>query len=492
MLLKSLKTLFSGLVRRKTLDQIKAEGEAENHPDSHGGHGGARLNRVLTARDVFNSGVAAIIGTGIFVLTGVAAANVAGPGIILSFVLAGLACAFVSFAYAELSSMIPVSGSAYTYAYATLGEIFAWIIGWDLLLEYAVGASAVASGWSAYFQSILHGFGITLPHVISVANNTGGLHSVDLPAIAIVCFINYWLIKGVSHTARMTSIFVVVKLLVVAFFIAVGAFHIDAVNYTPFLPFGWSGVLTGAGVVFFAFIGFDAVTTMSEECKEPQKDVPRGVIGSLVVCTALYVIVAAIMTGAIPFSQLAGAGEGAPMAKVLEHIGFAWASPLVSVGIIAGITSVLIVLLFAQSRIMMRMSKDGLVLPVFGKISERYRTPTWSIVIWGCVVAFTAGCLPIAELSELTSIGTLFAFVIVSLGVIVLRVKEPDKPRGFRTPGYPYVPALGALMSFGLMCSLPAVTWMRFVIWMALGFCVYFVYSRKHSKLNKPNNSNKP
>ena len=480
MLLKSLKTLFSGLMRRKTLDEIKAEGDAEN--DSH--HSGPRLNRVLTARDVFNSGVAAIIGTGIFVLTGVAAANVAGPGIILSFVLAGLACAFVSFAYAELSSMIPVSGSAYTYAYATLGEIFAWIIGWDLLLEYAVGASAVASGWSAYFQSILHGLGVTLPHFIAVANNTSGLHSIDLPAIAIVCFINYWLIKGVKHTARMTSVFVVVKLLVVAFFIAVGAFHIDTANYTPFLPFGWSGVLTGAGVVFFAFIGFDAVTTMSEECKEPQKDVPRGVIGSLVVCTALYVIVAAIMTGAIPFAQLGGTGQGAPMAKVLDHIGFAWASPLVSVGIIAGITSVLIVLLFAQSRIMMRMSKDGLVLPIFGKISARYQTPTWSIIIWGAIVAFTAGCLPISELSELTSIGTLFAFVIVSLGVIVLRVKDPDRPRGFRTPGYPYVPALGALMSFGLMLSLPAVTWWRFVIWMALGFCVYFVYSRKHSKLN--------
>ena len=474
----SIKTLFVSLFRRKTLESIKEQGDSE-HAEGH------KLNRVLTARDVFNSGVAAIIGTGIFVLTGVAAANIAGPGIILSFVLAGLACAFVSFAYAELSSMIPVSGSAYTYAYATLGEIFAWIIGWDLLLEYAVGASAVASGWSAYFQSILHGLGISLPQCISVAS-THGFHSIDLPAILIVAFINYWLIKGVKQTARMTSIFVVVKLLVVAFFIAVGAFHVNTANYTPFLPFGWSGVLTGAGVVFFAFIGFDAVTTMSEECKEPQKDVPRGVIGSLVVCTVLYVVVAAIMTGAIPFAQLGGAGEGAPMAKVLNHIGFGWASPLVSVGIIAGITSVLIVLLYAQSRIMMRMSKDGLVLPVFGKINSRYQTPTWSIVIWGALVAFTAGCLPISALSELTSIGTLFAFVIVSIGVIVLRYKEPDRPRGFRSPGYPYLPALGALMSFGLMCSLPLVTWLRFVLWMALGLIVYFVYSRKHSRLNKP------
>jgi APA family basic amino acid/polyamine antiporter len=476
--LKNLKNLFTTLFRRKTLESIKEQGESE-HAEGH------RLNRVLTARDVFNSGVAAIIGTGIFVLTGVAAANVAGPGIILSFVLAGLACAFVSFAYAELSSMIPVSGSAYTYAYATLGELIAWIIGWDLLLEYAVGASAVASGWSAYFQSILHGLGITLPHCISVASSHG-LSSIDLPAVLIVAFINYWLIKGVKHTARMTSVFVVVKLVVVAFFIAVGAFHIDTGNYHPFLPFGWSGVMAGAGVVFFAFIGFDAVTTMSEECKDPQKDVPRGVIGSLIVCTVLYVIVAAIMTGAIPFAQLGGAGEGAPMAKVLDHIGFAWASPLVSVGIIAGITSVLIVLLFAQSRIMMRMSKDGLVLPIFGKISKTYQTPTWSIIIWGALVAFTAGCLPIGELSELTSIGTLFAFVIVSIGVIVLRHQEPDRPRGFKSPGYPYVPALGAIMSFILMCSLPAITWIRFILWMVIGLVVYFAYSRRHSRLNKP------
>lgn len=474
----NIQNLLADLSRRKTLKSIQDQKESE-HAEGH------RLNRVLTARDVFASGVAAIIGTGIFVLTGVAAANVAGPGIILSFVLAGLACAFVSFAYAELSSMIPVSGSAYTYAYATLGEIFAWIIGWDLLLEYAVGASAVASGWSAYFQSILAGLGMALPHSISVAS-THGHTSIDLPAVLIVCFINYWLIKGVKHTARMTSVFVVIKLTVVAFFIAAGAFHVDAANYTPFLPFGWKGVLTGAGVVFFAFIGFDAVTTMSEECKDPQEDVPKGVIGSLVVCTVLYVLVAAIMTGAVPFAQLGGAGEGAPMAKVLNHIGFSWAAPLVSVGVIAGITSVLIVLLFAQSRIMMRMSKDGLVLPIFGKISTRYQTPTWSIIIWGALVALTAGLLPIGELAELTSIGTLFAFIIVSVGVIVLRYKEPDHRRGFLCPGHPYVPALGAILSLILMLSLPAVTWIRFSLWMVIGLLAYFAYSHKHSLLNRP------
>ena len=530
-------------LRRKSVDDIKAQSDEDEGP---------RLHRVLDARDVFNHGVAAIIGTGIFVLTGVAAANMAGPGILLSFVLAGLACACVSFAYAELSSMIPVSGSAYTYAYATLGELFAWIIGWDLLLEYAVGASAVASGWSAYMQTILKGLGLDLPVYLTVAppnlpitsvcvavalvvagifmlgrTISGGgtedskksvdaprqsvlsrsplgllvslgllggglvfgydiarhLTSIDLCAVLIVAFINFWLVKGVNHTAKMTSVFVVIKLAIVVLFIVVGAFHIDTANYHPFLPFGWSGVLTGAGSVFFAYIGFDAVTTLSEECKDPQKDVPKGVLGSLAVCTVLYVLVAAIMTGAMVYSSLGGAGEGAPMAKVFDHIGMGWAIPLVSVGVIAGISSVLIVLLYGQSRIMMRMSKDGLVSPVFGKISERFRTPVWSIMIWGLIVALSAGLVPIGELAELTSIGTLFAFIIVSLGVIVLRVKEPDRKRGFSCPGYPYVPIAGAIMSFILMLSLPGITWLRFGIWMLLGLLVYVVYSRRHSRL---------
>lgn len=530
-------------LRRKSVDDIKAQSDDDEGP---------RLHRVLDARDVFNHGVAAIIGTGIFVLTGVAAANMAGPGILLSFVLAGLACACVSFAYAELSSMIPVSGSAYTYAYATLGELFAWIIGWDLLLEYAVGASAVASGWSAYMQTILKGLGLDLPTYLTVAppnlpvtsvcvavslvvagifmlgrTVTGGasedasksanaprqsilsrsplallvslgllggglvfgydiarhLTSIDLCAVLIVAFINFWLVKGVKHTAKMTSVFVVIKLAIVVLFIVVGAFHIDTANYHPFLPFGWAGVLTGAGSVFFAYIGFDAVTTLSEECKDPQKDVPKGVLGSLAVCTVLYVLVAAVMTGAMVYSSLGGAGEGAPMAKVFDHIGMSWAIPLVSVGVIAGISSVLIVLLYGQSRIMMRMSKDGLVSPVFGKISERFRTPVWSILIWGLIVALSAGLVPIGELAELTSIGTLFAFIIVSLGVIVLRIKEPERRRGFSCPGYPYVPIAGAVMSFILMLSLPGLTWLRFAVWMLLGLAVYVFYSRRHSRL---------
>lgn len=563
-------SLFNKILRRKSVQDLQHGGDDAEGP---------KLNKVLTSRDVFNHGVAAIIGTGIFVLTGVAAHDHAGPGIILSFLLAGLACAFVSFAYAELASMIPVSGSAYTYTYATLGEIFAWLIGWDLLLEYAVGASAVAVGWSAYFQNVLKAVGLHLPSYLSHAPDAvpwqavllasvtltvgvigmlksrdalkglGGaktlltglastalagfgavkgwevfthLTSVDLPAILIVLFINFFLIKGVSHTAKMTAVFVVIKLAVIIFFIGVGIWEIDTANYHPFLPFGWHGVFTGAAIVFFAYIGFDAVTTLAEECKDPQKDVPKGVIGSLVVCTILYILVAAIMTGAMSYLLLGGSEIAAPMSRVLDHLGYWWASPFVSIGAIAGITSVLIVLLFGQSRIMMRMAKDGLIAPLFGKIHEKYRTPVWSIAIWGLLVAMIAGLLPISELAELTNIGTLAAFVMVCAGVIILRVKEPDRPRKFRCPDMPLVkptgnfmvscatrllslkpetearlrsavaglawmliPILGAGMSLIFMVSLPGITWIRFMIWMAIGLAIYFYYGRKHSKLNR-------
>lgn len=564
-------SLFQKLLRRKSVQDLQNGGADDAE--------GPKLHKVLTARDVFNHGVAAIIGTGIFVLTGVAAHDHAGPGIILSFLLAGFACAFVSFAYAELSSMIPVSGSAYTYTYATLGEIFAWLIGWDLLLEYAVGASAVAVGWSAYLQNVMKALGLHLPQFLSHAPEsvpwqavliaagaitvgvigmfrsraalTGRagagtyviglvsaaiagfglvkgwevathLTSVDLPAILIVLFINFWLVKGVSHTAKMTAVFVAIKLAVIIFFIGVGIWHIDTTNYHPFLPFGWHGVFTGAAIVFFAYIGFDAVTTLAEECKDPQKDVPKGVIGSLIVCTVLYILVAAIMTGAMSYLLLGGSEIAAPMARVLDHLGYWWASPFVSIGAIAGITSVLIVLLFGQSRIMMRMAKDGLISPIFGKIHEKYRTPVWSIGIWGVLVALTAGLLPISELAELTNIGTLAAFVLVCVGVMILRVKEPDRPRKFKCPDFPLVkpagnlavtcltkvfglkpetdahlrsyvasfawmliPILGAGMSLVFMFSLPAITWIRFAIWMVLGLVIYMFYGRVHSKLNK-------
>jgi APA family basic amino acid/polyamine antiporter len=521
--------LLASLFRIKPFDRLVAEDDGE----------GPKLNKVLTAWDVFTHGVAAIIGTGIFVLTGVAAAQHAGPGIILSFAIAGLACAFVSFNYSELASMIPRSGSAYTYAYATMGEIIAWFIGWDLLLEYCVGASAVAVGWSAYMQNVLRSMGFVLPTwlqhapadmpwsyvcvaatcfllggiamrsawplfsagrsklraVLSlVLIGAGAIYtiaaaryitSVDILAVLIIAFLNYWLIKGVKHTARMTAVFVVIKLAVIALFIAVGMWHVDPANYHPFLPFGFAGVMTGAAVVFFAYIGFDAVSTLAEECKNPKRDMPRGIIGSLGVCAVLYIIVSAIMTGVLKYNLLGGTEAAAPMAKVLDHIGAWWASPLVSVGAIAGITSVLIVLLFGQSRIMMSMSRDGLISPVFSRIHPQYKTPVWAIAIWGLLAALTSGFIPINELAELTSIGTLAAFVLVCVGVMVLRRTEPNRERKFRCPGYPWFSILGALFSIALMCSLPLVTWVRFVVWLAIGMVIYFTYGRHHSLLSK-------
>lgn len=525
-----MKSLWQQSTARKSMSDVSSDDE---------GHSGPGLKKMLTALDVFFHGVGAIIGTGIFVLTGVAAATYAGPAIIMSFVFAGLVCAFVSFAYAEMASMIPRSGSAYTYAYATMGELLAWFIGWDLLLEYCVGASAVAVGWSAYMQNILRGFGLILPAwassapasfpwlelmsglslvglgylliaawynrkvapssngsvIIGLSAGTAGivllikvltsLSSVDLPAIFIVGFINFWLVRGVSHTAKMTAVFVTIKLAVILLFIAVGAWHVETSNYVPFLPFGWTGVFTGAGIVFFAYIGFDAVSTLAEECKDPRRDMPRGIIWSLGVCALLYVLVAAIMTGALNYTLLGGSEAAAPMAKVMDHIGAWWASPLVSLGAIAGITSVLIVLLFGQSRIMMAMSRDGLIAPVFSKIHPSFGTPHVSILVLGLVAAISSGFIPIAELAELSSIGTLAAFVVCCVGVIVLRQQEPNWERRFKCPGYPWVPALGAVLCLVLMFSLPWVTWLRFIGWMLIGMAIYFYYGRYNSKLNR-------
>lgn len=526
-----MQSLIQAMFRRKSVEELSTDRSE-----------GPKLQKALTSWDVFTHGVAAIIGTGIFVLTGVAAAEHAGPGIILSFVAAGIVCAFVSFAYSELSSMIPRAGSAYTYAWS-MGELVAWFIGWDLLLEYCVGASAVAVGWSAYMQHILKGFGITLPSYLAAAPadmpwqdigiaigalvfggfgvvkavtaiRRGGLTllegilglagivalvfagthalvaighitSIDLLAVCIIAFINVWLVKGVTHTAKMTAVFVVIKLAVIALFIAVGVWHVNPANWHPFLPFGWQGVFAGAGVVFFAYIGFDAVSTLAEECKNPSRDMPRGTIWSLIVCGILYVAVAAVMTGCLVYTQLGGDEAAAPMAKVMDAIGNSWAAPLVSLGAIAGISSVLIVLLFGQSRIMMSMARDGLIFKQFGTIHPQFKTPVFSIVVLGILAAATAGLLPINELAQLTSIGTLAAFVLCCLGVIVLRRTEPDRPRTFKCPGYPWVPALGVIFCLVLMFSLPTISWVRFLGWMGIGLLIWMTYGRYNSTLNQ-------
>jgi APA family basic amino acid/polyamine antiporter len=507
----------------------------EHNRDPEPGEENHRLHRVLTAKDVFAAGLAAIIGTGIFILTGTAAHDFAGPAVILSFVVAALACAIVAFSYAELSSMIPVSGSAYTYTYATMGEIFAWLIGWDLVLEYAVGASAVAVGWSAYLQKVLHSIGVDLPifftkapatvpwfpaalaviftvsGIMQIAGYYGKegkiwqtalgvlalliglvagsyvlthIESIDLMAVSIIMFLSLWLMKGVKESLTMTSVFVTIKLIVIAIFIALGIGHVDFANMHPFMPFGWSGVFTGASVVFFAYIGFDGVSTLAEECKDPQSDLPKGIIGSLAVSTVLYILVALIAVGAVSYTSLGGAFAAAPLAHVLELLNYSWAVPLLSAGAIAGLTSVLIISILGQSRILMRMSKDGLLPPVFSKISAKSKTPSAGILICAVIIASAAGLLNISELAVLTNIGTLAAFVLVCIGVVVLRKTEPNWPRKFRCPGAPHLPIAGAIASFGLMLFLPGTTWIRFIAWMAIGFVVYFIYSRKRSHLH--------
>lgn len=513
-------------VRRKPLAHLMRDESGEHGP---------KLKQVLTSKDVFFHGVAAIIGAGIFVYLG-EGAGFAGPGVILSFAVCGLVCTLVGLAFAELASMISVSGSAYTYAYASLDERVAWAIGWDLLLEYSLGSAAVAVGWSAYMQHMLTGMGVSLPPYLAQAPQhlpwlqigwtlaylvggafllrltfspsqwinsglrsvalVGGavvcvlglreaydvasqIHSINLPAFGIIATLSLCLYLGVHHTARMTEIFVWVKLAVIAVFLACAVWYINPANYTPFLPNGWFGVFSGAGVVFFAFIGFDAVTTLAEECKNPQTDMPRGVLGSLWVCTAVYMAVAAVGIGAVYYTDLMNA---APIASVLNAIGYSSIVPMLSVGALAGLTSVLIVCLFGQSRIMMRMSKDGLVSPVFAAIGAKRQTPHWSILIMGSATAIAAGFMNINELALLTNIGTLAAFVIVCVGVIWLRYAEPNAVRKFRCPGMPWIPALGAVSCLGLMLTLPFDTQLRFVIWMVLGFVVYYLYGYWHSK----------
>ena len=500
--------------------------------DLKGEEGG--LKRVLTATNLVLLGIGAIIGAGIFVLTGTAAAQYAGPGIVLSFCLAGLGCLFAGLCYAEFSSMIPVAGSAYTYGYATLGELVAWIIGWDLILEYLFAASTVAVGWSGYFTAFMTKAGLELPPALTGAPfsvvgthtlvrseicidpATGGVavdavsrtlipaadcvakgltlgHGVlNVPAVALVLVLTALLVIGIKESARFNNIVVFVKLAIVLLVIGFGFKYVNPANWVPFIPantgdvghFGWSGVIRGAAVIFFAYIGFDAVSTAAQEAKNPQRDLPIGMLGSLAICTVLYILMALVMTGLAHYSEL---NVPHPVFVAIEKAGPAlgWLGMFVNIGAIAGLASVVLVMLMGQPRIFFTMARDGLLPPVFGKVHPKFGTPYVSTIVTGLVAAVIAGMFPIGLLGELVSIGTLLAFVIVCGGIIVLRRKQPELPRPFRTPLVPLVPILGILTCLGMMALLPSDTWLRLIIWLAIGLAIYFFYGRQHSVLNK-------
>jgi len=465
----------SNLLKTKSIEQLVSDVE----------QGGKGLRRTLTAWDLTLLGIGAIIGTGIFVLTGTAAANQAGPAIAVSYMAAGLACAFAALCYAEFAAMIPIAGSAYTYAYATLGEIFAWMIGWDLILEYAVGSMTVAIGWSGYFQRILAGFGIALPTWMTAAPAAAPGAVINLPAVIIVFLIMILLVVGIRESARFNAVMVAIKIAAVLFFLVAGIWYVNPENWTPFMPYAWSGVMTGAAVVFFAYIGFDAVSTTAEEARNPKRDLPIGIIASLVVCTVLYVAVAAVLSGIIPVVEYRENAQflNAPVAFALSVIDQDWAAGLVSAGAVAGITSVLLVMLMSQPRIFFSMSRDGLLPQGVSKVHPRFQTPYITTIITCVIVAITAGLVPIQVVGEMTSIGTLFAFVVVCMAVIVLRATRPDAHRPFRVPGGAVIPVLGVLSCLYLMVSLSVMTWVRLLVWLDIGMLIYWFYGRRHSPL---------
>ena len=484
----------------KSIEQITREQLGE------GGTGG--LRRVLGPGELIMLGVGAIIGTGIFVLTGQAAAANAGPAIVLSMVLAGLTSVLAALCYSEFAASVPVAGSAYTYAYATLGEFVAWIIGWDLILEYALGAATVAVGWSGNFVTLLAQLGISFPPMLAAAPGTlvivpGGdpvTAVFNLPAVLVTIAVTALMMFGVRESASVNNVIVVIKVAVVLIVIGAGALFIDSGNFYPFIPentgtfgeYGWSGILRGAGVIFFAYIGFDAVSTSAQEARNPQRDMPRGILGSLAICTVLYVLVSAVMVGLVPYKAMLN--EPAPLVIAIQAAadraaGTPWETMmgavkiLVTVGALAGLSSVMVVMMLAQPRIFLSMSKDGLMPAWAGKIHPRYHTPHVSTIVTGVLVAVAAGLTPIGTLGTLVSIGTLMAFVIVSIGVIVLRRTRPDLPRPFRMPMVPLLPLLSALVSLLLMLSLPWPTWERLILWMVIGVAFYFLYGYRHSRL---------
>ncbi len=491
-----------GLFTRKTVAHLQAEAAAE---------GDQSLKRALSALNLTTLGIGAIIGAGIFVLTGQAAALYAGPAIVISFLFAGAACALAGFCYAEFAAMIPIAGSAYTYGYATLGEFIAWIIGWDLILEYLFSASTVAVGWSGYVVSFLRDVGIHIPTEFTSAplehvtppgagfniirlfgegwTHTGAI--LNIPAMLIVGLITILLVVGIKESANFNNVIVIVKVGIVILFTLACAAYVNHANWQPFIPpstgpghFGWSGILRGAGVIFFAYIGFDAVSTAAQEAKNPQRDMPIGILLSLAICTVLYVAVAFVLTGIVHYTKL---NVPDPIAVGIDAVGPAlhWLRPIVKIGAIAGLSSVILVMMLGQPRIFFTMSRDGLLPPAFGRVHPKFKTPWLATLLTGTAAAIVAGLFPISLLGELVSIGTLLAFLIVCAGVLVLRYTDPDIPRPFRAPLFPFVPIGGVLACGYLMMSLPLDTWARLIIWMVIGLVIYFTYSRRHSKVQR-------
>ncbi len=438
------------------------------------------MAKTLGSLDLILLGIGCVIGTGIFVLTGVAAAKYAGPAVTVSFILSGLACALAGLAYAEFASLVPASGSAYTYTYASLGEFIAFIVGWNLILEYTVTASAVASGWSGYVTGLLLSAGIDPGHALTHVPADGGI--INLPAIFITLLLSVFLIRGTQESSKLNRILVFVKLAAVFIFLLLAGPHVNTANWKPFMPFGTQGIAAGAAIVFFAYIGFDAVATTAEECKNPAKDLPIGIIGSLIICTALYVVVAGVLTGVVPYTEL---NNPEPVAFALRYIGYNLGSALVGVGAIAGITTVLLVLLYGQARIFFAMSRDGMVPANVCKIHKRYHTPYIVTVLGAIFVSGIAGLAPIGLIAEMANIGTLSAFTVAAIGVLVLRFTKPDLPRRFRCPAVWLIAPAAVLVCGYLMANLPFDTWIRFIVWCIIGCLVYFGYSYQHSRLGR-------
>ncbi|MER5879455.1 amino acid permease [Streptomyces sp. NPDC001910] len=483
------------LFRTKKIEQSIADTEEPEHA----------LKKSLSALDLTVFGVGVIIGTGIFVLTGKVAKENAGPGVSLAFVVAGVACGLAALCYAEFASTVPVAGSAYTFSYASLGELPAWIIGWDLVLEFALGTAVVAVGWSGYVRSLMDNAGWHLPESLSGREGSTGF-GFDILAAGLVLVLTAILVVGVKLSARITTLVVAIKVTVVMIVIIAGAFFIKGDNYKPFIPkaqnveagsgikspliqlmFGWAptnfgllGIFTAASVVFFAFIGFDVVATAAEETKNPQRDMPRGILGSLFICTALYVLVSIVVTGMQKYTELS---VDAPLADAFKATGHPWYAGVISFGAAVGLTTVCMILLLGQTRVFFAMSRDGLLPRFFSRVHPRFRTPHRPTILLGVIIAILAGFTSLSELAELVNIGTLFAFVVVAIGVVILRHTRPDLHRAFRTPLVPWVPILSVLASLWLMLNLPAETWLRFGIWMVIGCAVYFLYGRTHSRL---------